>query len=50
MNIPWRTVGIVVVVVLAINLVSYFVARRALAQPAAAALGDGGPTGTRRAP
>lgn len=42
----WRTVGIVVVVWVVLNLVAYFVAS-SRARAMAPAAGDGGPTGAR---
>ena len=45
----WRTVAIVVAIVVAVNLASYFYARRALAQSSSASSpSDGGPTGRAR--
>lgn len=44
----WKTIAIVIAIVVAVNIVSYIVASRALAQPAVNALpDDGGPTGRR---
>lgn len=44
----WKTIAIVVAIVVVVNVVAYIMASRALAQPAIVALpDDGGPTGRR---
>lgn len=40
----WKTIGIVVAIVIILNLGSYFLARRAFALPMVGGPSDGGPT------